>query len=49
LNNASLAHQLFGPPRVGAPELIDHVSAWLDQGGETLDRPTHFEARDGSY
>ena len=49
LNNASLSHQLFGPPRVSALELIQHVSAWLDHGGETLDKPTHFEAREGNY
>ena len=49
LNNASLAHQLFGPPRISALELMQHVAVWLDQGGETLDKPTHFEVRDGDY
>ena len=49
LNNASLAHHLFGPPRVSALELIQHVTVWLDQGGETLDKPTHFETRGGNY
>ena len=49
LNDASLCHSLFGRPRVGESELIRHVSEWLDQDGETLDKPTHFEVRDGSY
>lgn len=49
LNDASRCHQMFGPPQVDEDELIRHVAAWLDAGGETLDKPTHFEARDGSY
>ena len=49
LNNASRSHQLFGAPRVGEDELIQHVAKWLQAGGETLDKPTHFETRDGSY
>ncbi|MGI9241627.1 MAG: NAD-dependent epimerase/dehydratase family protein [Verrucomicrobiales bacterium] len=49
LNNATLCHQRFGPPRVSEQELIQHVAGWLANGGETLDKPTHFETRDGSY
>lgn len=49
LNDASLAHRLFGAPRVSEEELIQHVATWLQAGGETLGRPTHFETRDGSY
>ena len=49
LNNASRAHRLFGKPRVGEDELVRHVATWLENGGETLDKPTHFETRDGSY
>lgn len=49
LNNASRAHQLFGKPRVSEDELVQHVATWLENGGETLDKPTHFETRDGSY
>jgi nucleoside-diphosphate-sugar epimerase len=49
LSNARRAFSLFGQPRVNAGELIAWVAAWLLQGGPTLDKPTHFEARDGRF
>jgi uncharacterized protein YbjT (DUF2867 family) len=49
LSNAQLAFSLFGPPRVEADQLLAWVAAWLRQGGQTLSKPTHFEARDGKF
>ena len=49
LGNAALAHRLFGPPRVGAQQLIEWVADWVKRGGENLGKPTHFEVRDGRY
>ena len=49
LNNASLSHRLFGPPQVSLDQMIDWIATWLEQDGETLGKPTHFENRDGSY
>ena len=49
LSNAGRSHKLFGPPRVSVDEMIDWTAAWLAQGGETLDKPTHFEVRTGIY
>ena len=49
LGNAAKAHQLFGPPRVGAEQLIEWVADWVKRGGENLGKPTHFEVRDGRY
>lgn len=49
LSNASRAFGLFGPPRVNAGQLLAWVAAWLQQGGPTLNKPTHFEARDGRF
>lgn len=43
------AYELFGPPRIGLPTLIDWVADWIARGGESLGKPTHFEARDGRY
>jgi len=40
---------LFGQPRVSADRLLAWVAAWLRQGGPTLNKPTHFEARDGRF
>lgn len=49
LNDASVGHRLFGPPRIDAERLIDLTADWLLRGGSTLDKPTHFEARDGRF
>ncbi len=49
LSNARQAVGLFGPPRVSADQLIAWVASWLLQGGQTLNKPTHFEARDGRF
>jgi nucleoside-diphosphate-sugar epimerase len=49
LSNCRRAVELWGPPRVSVEQLIDGVAAWLQQGGRTLNKPTHFEARDGKF
>ncbi|MGH7943695.1 MAG: NAD-dependent epimerase/dehydratase family protein [Opitutaceae bacterium] len=49
LNNASHAHRLFGPPLTSVDQMIQWISAWLLQGGETWGKPTGFEKRDGRY
>ncbi|QEH39270.1 hypothetical protein OJF2_78850 (plasmid) [Aquisphaera giovannonii] len=49
LSDARKAIHLFGPPRIDADRLIDLTADWLMKGGPTLDRPTHFEARDGRF
>ncbi len=49
LSNARRAFSLLGQPRVNADQLLAWVAAWLRQGGPTLNKPTHFEARDGRF
>ena len=49
LSNASLCHDLFGPPSVTENVLIEWVANWLASGGKTLNKPTHFEVRDGTF
>jgi len=49
LSNAGLAHRLFEPPSVPLETMIAWVADWLRRGGRLLDRPTHYEARDGRY
>jgi len=49
LSNSARSRKLFGPPRVSVDRMIEWISAWLERGGETLGKPTHFENRDGSY
>jgi nucleoside-diphosphate-sugar epimerase len=49
LSNARRAFGLLGQPRVSADQLLGWVAAWVRQGGPTLNKPTHFEARDGRF
>jgi hypothetical protein len=49
LSNAQRAFRLFGFPRVCAGQMIAWIADWLERGGETLGKPTHFEVRHGQY
>lgn len=49
LNDASLCHRLMGAPQVGVDEMINVVADWIRAAGETLNKPTHFEVRDGKF
>ena len=49
LSNASRCHQLFGYPRVSLGQMIEWVAEWVRIGGTTLQKPTHFEVRDGKF
>jgi hypothetical protein len=49
LVDCSEAFRLFGPPQVGLEQMLDWTADWVRRGGETLGKPTHYEARDGKY
>ena len=49
LNNSALCHRLFGYPTVTPHVLVDWTADWLQRGGATLGKPTHFETRDGKF
>ena len=49
LSDASRAHKLFGNPTIEPAALIEWTAHWIKQGGEMLNKPTHFEARDGKF
>jgi hypothetical protein len=49
LSNAQRAHRLFGYPRVSAGQMIAWIADWLQRGGATLGKPTHFEVRHGQF
>jgi nucleoside-diphosphate-sugar epimerase len=44
-----LQQTLHGYPKVPLPRLIDWTAKWMQGGGKSLDKPTHFEVRDGKY
>ncbi|MCX6620036.1 MAG: epimerase, partial [Acidobacteria bacterium] len=49
LNNASRCHRLFGYPSVGIEQMVEWTAQWIGMGGRSLNKPTHFEARDGKF
>lgn len=49
LSNAAEAHRLFGYPKVTLKEMIEWTADWLLQDGEMIDKPTHFQEREGKF
>jgi nucleoside-diphosphate-sugar epimerase len=49
LSNAQKAFQLFGKPRVSYEQMTVWIADWIERGGETLEKPTHFEERAGRF
>jgi nucleoside-diphosphate-sugar epimerase len=49
LSNAAKAQQLFGYPTVSLAQMIEWIAHWVQRGGETLNKPTHFETQDGRF
>jgi nucleoside-diphosphate-sugar epimerase len=49
LIDSSEACRLFGPPQVSLETMLDWTADWVQRGGRSLGKPTHYEARDGKY
>lgn len=49
LSNASKSFRLFGPAKVSLQQMIEVIAAWVTTGGKTLDKPTHFQEREGKF
>lgn len=49
LNNAGKMFRIFGYPTVCLDTLIEWQCQWLNGGGRSLGKPTHFEERNGNY
>lgn len=49
LSNASRCHELFGHPRHDIDTVAAWTAQWLSSGGPLLNKPTHFETRDGRF
>ena len=49
LNNAARCHARFGRPSVTVTELIDWTAAWVQRGGVSWNKPTHYETRTGKF
>jgi nucleoside-diphosphate-sugar epimerase len=49
LSNAAESRRIFGSPKVTAQELVHWVAHWVANGRRLLNKPTHFQARDGNF
>jgi nucleoside-diphosphate-sugar epimerase len=49
LSNPARACALLGPPATTLEEILRWTAHWVKSGGRLLDKPTHFEVRDGRY
>jgi hypothetical protein len=49
LNNAAKAGTLFGRPTATPAEMIGWIADWIRHGGVMLNKPTHFQTRDGKF
>jgi len=49
INNAAKANSIFGNPSVPIGKIIEWIADWVQKGGQTSGKPTHFETQDGKY
>jgi nucleoside-diphosphate-sugar epimerase len=49
LVDCTKAFALFGPPQVTLDRMLGWTADWVQRGGSSLGKPTHYEARDGKY
>lgn len=49
LSNTEQAVQLFGKPAISLEQMIEWISQWIVAGQPTLNKPTHYEIRDGKF
>jgi len=49
INNSARMVKEFGPPKVPLSKMIEWTADWLSRDMATLNKPTHYEVRDGKY
>jgi nucleoside-diphosphate-sugar epimerase len=49
LSNTSRMGELFAPSETSVERMLDLVASWVANDGPLLDKPTHFETRDGKF
>ena len=49
LVDISLSEKLLGPVQVSAETMIGWLADWIGRGGESLNKPTAYESRDGAF
>ena len=49
LSDVAKAREIFGTPSISPAEMIEWIADWIKLGGNMLDKPTHFQTRDGKF
>lgn len=49
ISNAGKLRELLGPLEVSTADMVRWVTHWIRTGGRLLDKPTHFEERQGKF
>jgi nucleoside-diphosphate-sugar epimerase len=49
LSNAAASFRLFGYPKTTLKQIMELLVMWINQGGKTLNKPTHFQEREGQF
>jgi nucleoside-diphosphate-sugar epimerase len=49
LSNAAKMRSLFGEPPTSVDQMIHWIAEWVEHGGRSLGKPTHFQTRDGQF
>lgn len=49
LSNAAASCGLFGYPKTSVKQMMELLAAWINHDGKTLNKPTHFQEREGQF
>jgi nucleoside-diphosphate-sugar epimerase len=49
LSDASESRRLFGDHAVSVRQMIEVIAGWVNEGGRLLNKPTHFQEREGKF
>ncbi len=49
LSNSQKCFRLFGYPQTTSAQMTRRIAKWVEEGGESLSKPTHFESRSGKF
>ncbi len=49
ISNTKKSQKLFGYPAVNIGRVVEWTANWLLRGGESFNKPTHFETTDGRF
>lgn len=49
LSDAAQMNRLLGYPRISLDQMVEWTADWVESGNVTLDKPTHFQQREGKF